>query len=112
MQAGKLNKRCELFRATEIIDEIGQVTSELRSVLTIYANVTKVQLDETLFEQVKKQKTRYTIHTRYNPLEIFNTDIIVYNNIQLEILSVDNVDDMNRELVIIAQALKWGSYDI
>ncbi|MCH7421465.1 head-tail adaptor protein [Shewanella sp. MM_2022_3] len=106
MQAGKLNKLCEIFRATEIIDEIGQVQSELKSILTIYASVSKVQFDESTFDKVKKQLTRYVIHTRWNPLEILNTDVIVYNNIQLEILSVDNVNDANRELVIIAQSLK------
>lgn len=106
MQAGKLNKRCELLRSTEIIDEIGQVTNDFKSILTFYAGVTKVQLDETFFDQVKKQKTVYTINTRYTKLNILNTDIILYNNTQLEILSVDDVNDEHRELVITAQSLK------
>ena len=106
MQAGKLNKRCQLIRTTEVIDEIGQVKHELNSVAIFYAEVTKVQIDEALLQQVKKQKTVYTINTRYISQEITNDDVILYNKQQLEILSIDNVDDANRQLIIIAQSLK------
>lgn len=98
MNAGKYNKKIEIYRTVDHIDEDGFSQEYGEVILTCYAEV-KTTKGFTLIangSDFEKAYTRFTI--RYPVTEIKRTDILVYRDKEYSIEYINNVDEADTEL--------------
>lgn len=103
INAGKYNKRINIYSTTVVKDKDGFQTKEKTLVLTTYAHV-KTTKGMTLIRNNTDFEKAFTNFTIRYPVTVINRDMqIEFNGKTYTIEYLNNVDEMNVELEIQAK---------
>lgn len=102
MDPGKLKRRVTLQTFTQTDDGAGGFIDGWQDITTVWASITPLQGRELYQAQQVDAEVTHRVTIRYR--ENVNSDMrILYNNRELTIQSIINVDENNRFLELICQ---------
>ncbi|MHC1749469.1 MAG: phage head closure protein [Cellulosilyticaceae bacterium] len=105
MEIGKLNKRITIQRDSQIVNDEGYSVVEWKDITTIWASIKN--LHGTEFFQAQQANSRATCKFTIRYIQELDTSMrIVYNGSNYNILYIDNIDEANRYLEILAEVIK------
>jgi len=93
--AGKLNKRITIQRATSTQDAAGEVVATWETLSTVWAKVKTLTGSELV--NAKAVESRITVKVIVRKTDVLITDRIIYGSRTLEILSVIDAHEQERE---------------
>lgn len=86
---GRLNKRVEIYRYTEVSTKLGASRTELTKLTSVWAEVKPVRGTEFLEYYREANALQFKVTMRYR--ELSEKDVLVYDGRQFEINSIINI---------------------
>lgn len=104
MQAGKLRHRAELQNMATGQDGYGEETQNYATFATVWAAIEPLQGRELEFAQQISAETNHKVTIRYNS-EVKATSRIIFGQRTLEVTTVINPKERNRELILMCKEI-------
>ena len=108
MKIGRLNKRITIQEYSNIIDEEGFHKKEWVDLKTVWGSIKNYNNKEKFQSDTIHDKQTCEVLIRYTS-GVTNANRIKYNNTYYNILSVQNINEQNKELLILCEVLSSGS---
>ena len=105
MRSGKLRNRIAFQSFTSTPDSMGQSIETYSTYMTVWGSINQVRGKEVNESQQRSGEATILIRVRYNS-SIDITDRMTNDGRTFEINSIDNVEEMNDELIIMAKEVK------
>ena len=107
MKIGRLNKRITIQEYSNTIDDEGFHKKEWVDMKTVWGSIKNYNNKEKLQSDAIQDKQTCEILIRYTP-NVTNGNRIKYNNNYYNILSVQNINEDNKEILILCEVLNNG----
>lgn len=109
MRTGLLRHRVEIQALTVTEDEIGNQVEEWVKVAEAWAAIEPIQGNEKLTAAYMQAETTHKVTMRPPGIEITPAHRIIFGSRIFEIESVINVEERNRELVLMCVEKIWST---
>ena len=103
MRTGKLRHRVEIQRFTEKKDEWGNWVEAWETLAIVWAAIEPMKGEEYLAAMAFQSEITHKVTMRYFGEGITTKDLLVFNDRTFEIESIINVEERNRELVLMCK---------
>lgn len=104
MKIGRLNKRITIQEYSNVIDDEGFHKKEWVDLKTVWGNIKNYNNKERFQSDTIHDKQTCEILIRYTP-NVTNANRIKFNNNYYNILSVQNIEEADREILILCEVL-------
>lgn len=105
VNAGRLNKRVNIYRYTTITDSLGQDKTVLRLVKTVWAELRPTRGTEFIEYYKEANALQYKVTMRYLS-ELTEKDVLVYHDRQFAINSIINIMEDNAYMEVYCTETK------